>query len=702
MSNQARRLSSGGNNPTRSNNKNSNDKKVPTSIPAPSNFLLDNQALEDSQRKFKSFSFLGLCHRDSQESINIEEPEDKALKQNNPKEEQLSIESAKHLISRIKHNNILVKNGLLEFLETRYLAPSLKIRINSSFGERCFSDFFRKLSSLKHLESLEIIFSDNVYCGRIDEVFIAIGKLTKLESLKLQLPDITKLNDKQLSSLMRNIEGVKKLKVLDLSLELGQDREDAAVNNSRILRTILVSIKRFTKLESLCLSLNGSHKSTSQSLKFLAESLSQLKLLKSISLTFGDKFKITNKGFTLLISSIKELKALEILNLDFTKSHGINEAGLSILLPLPDELNRLKSLSLKFITCDGIDDKSLAKVARIIGRLKNLKALKLHFLACLEVTDKGLVEILQSVNELVELKLLELNFSSCYNLSDEGLAQGLALPNLRVLNLSFDEIIKITDNSIGFLLKIVQSFIHLKSISLSFDYCGISKASLIFLSNILSIAKGLEELYINFKGIAKIDEISLAKLGKAVRNLPRLEKLSLNFEGANFGGSSINNNLQSLFKSIGEVKTLKSLWVNFSYCEELSDESLTFLIRIFGKLKLLEVLKLNFTACNKITNGGIVNLAESINMWLTKKLKKLSLDFGSIPQINENSLNAIFENIKQAIGLEYLGLRFNMLRTLRKEEIDELCNKLYSKLPKLKLEEQVTPSSIEFRPFLKP
>jgi len=390
------------------------------------------------------------------------------------------------------------------------------------------------------------------------------------------------------------------------------------------------------------------------------ESLNLIKVLKSLKHTKDIEIKVDpfvkeNSGFILrnLCSNFQKMRSLHRLFLDCTRYSN------NTLLPFQN-----------FFDSSEIPRTDLKQFCKGLKRLSSLKSLELIFDSCYEINDQALSQIGKGISHLNELKTVKLSFSSCFRISNKGFGQldkffG-KLKNLKQISAIFDRCRDITDIEIK----------HLKTIEdlrLSFFECAINNENLKSFSDQLKEIASLKSIHLDFSACEDISDEGMRSLISALRHYKSLRDLRLNFANC----KEITDASLKYFK---ELVFRENISLDFSYCEDLSDEGFCSLGQFLEGLIDLRDLNLCF-AYTQITNEGLGYLSNVLNKPLNSLLN-LTLKFRSCKEIDDEGLVYLSKCMKRATLLKSVNLCFSSCNRIEDIGLEELGD-AFGHLPNL-------------------
>ncbi|CAB3996090.1 NLR family CARD domain-containing 3-like isoform X2 [Paramuricea clavata] len=289
------------------------------------------------------------------------------------------------------------------------------------------------------------------------QLFAAVGKLTYLKELKLQLCIITQNDADTLAEVLPSLQLLEKL-VLDFVDKSGKQ--------------LFASVGKLTYLKELELKFCTITQAGADS---LAEVLPSLQLLEKLVLRNADFDYIVDESRKQLFAAVGKLPYLKELELGHwceTTQTGPGRFA-EVLLSLP-HAQLLEKLVLHYVgSGDDIDDESGKQLFAAVGKLTYLKELDLR--SC-EITQAGadsLAEVLPSLQLLEMLSLREIDFR---NVNDHQLFSAVGSLNyLKELHLYRS---KITDAGAEILIDALPSLRNLTCIIL-FEICEPLRSRLI-------------------------------------------------------------------------------------------------------------------------------------------------------------------------------------------------------------------------------
>jgi len=278
--------------------------------------------------------------------------------------------------------------------------------------------------------------------------------------------------------------------------------------------------------------------------------------------------------------------------------------------------------SLKLANSWGGDQDNLVKLHTVVD--KNIKRLEVYYDYLLGKQASNLGNSLQKV---ADLESLIFSFKASHEFADHQLVtighSLKALKKLTVLDMEIQEPKRISDRGFYRFAAGLANLSHLKSFTLTIEWCDLADSS------VSKLAKSLSEL-------SELRSIDL--------NIIRLRNLENNF-------------LETLAHSLGKLKKLETLILDISWCINIPEESIVRFSNAVGKLgDSLRHFSFTSRKC-QITDASIEAFTNSFSN-LTK-LQSLTFDTYGCAEVSEVKLCKLFETFEKMEELEkivlYLG-----------------------------------------------
>lgn len=239
--------------------------------------------------------------------------------------------------------------------------------------------------------------------------------------------------------------------------------------------------------------------------------------------------------------------------------------------------NQLKTLKLNF-SGSYITDFSMRKIGKALGSQRSIEDFHLN-VDKTEVTDHSLTLVSKALEEAGTVKDLNLSINYCFNISSLGfLGKTFTnLPNLQRLSLAARKCQNVSDETLEPTFSALCSLSNLKTLSLELSQISnITDNCCWALVNSLKSLIKLEKLALDLYHW-KITSKGLEALPCNLLRLANLEKIALNFGGANTGDVFLNE-LYSNFKKMKKLDAVHIFLNNREGTEE-------------NKIKQSEILK---------------------------------------------------------------------------------------------------------------
>jgi len=293
-------------------------------------------------------------------------------------------------------------------------------------------------------------------------------------------------------------------------------------------------------------------------------------------------------------------------------------------------LKYFKSLRRVFINlsdCDFVSNRTLNELKHALKDLKSLKFLKAEFANCKEITDLGLMSFKQGFSSLNKMVSISFNFNACTQISDSGLFilnQGFKkLTKLTNFSLNVGQLEDITNLSCNSLMVSFGSFSLLEKLNLDISCCHeIRGTGLGYLGQGLLGLQGLKSLALNLDSCSNVTQEGIDYLTACLPNLVfHLESFHLSLNDTELGEQGLN----FVSYRLRQLYFLKTLSLQFSQPEKMTDLQMGFLGQSIKNLTLLQSLTLKFNDCLNITDDGVRSLCDGFAG--SYALRKLDISF---------------------------------------------------------------------------
>lgn len=263
-----------------------------------------------------------------------------------------------------------------------------------------------------------------------------------------------------------------------------------------------------------------------------------------------------------------------------------------------------------------------------------------------------------------------------YGLTKEAINKQISkhLADIKTLKLvskiTFDISQIIDTNKTKDFCSILQNLTALFHLHVNFSsWTTITTKDLKILSLSLSRLILLSTLHLDFSG-CKITDQQLNTLSLALNHLPRLTTLDLRFESCMF---ITDHSLQNHFNSLKRLKSLSSLTLIFShaYVENEGMEALSLALR---NMKSLRTLYLDFSCCIRFNDKGFESLCLSFPY--LSLLSSLNIWFKSCGNIGDKGMKALSLGLKGHKGLRDVYLQFLCCQNISDRGLESLAEGL--------------------------
>ena len=306
------------------------------------------------------------------------------------------------------------------------------------------------LPSLQLLEKIELYKFDGDSRGDLSgkQLLAAVGKLTYLKELKLQLCTITQADADTLAEVLPSLLLLEKLVLHYVNYDDDIDDESG--------KQLFAVVEELTYLKEFEL---GWCTITQAGADSLVEVLPSLQLLEKLVLKKFDFDDIDGECGKQLFAAVGKLTYLKELELEWWETTQIIQACADRLVDVLPSLPQLLE-KLVLIKFDYGDDESGKQLFAAVGKLTYLKELKLHWFKITQAGADSLAQVLPSL-QLVKLVLHHIDFR---NINDQQLFGAVgSLSYLKDLDLSFT---KITNAGAEILIDALPSLRNLRGIML--------------------------------------------------------------------------------------------------------------------------------------------------------------------------------------------------------------------------------------------
>jgi len=623
----------------------------------------------------------------------------------------------------------------LSFLEKMANVQTLHLHIknNQSFSNiiKILSFAFRKLTELV----INISLPDEISLEKVHDFMKVIRNNSRLEILAIKyettVDNYMNIADYFLSELGRSILLLPHLIKLELSLvpyNYDIDVYEEFCNNLSLLKnlqdiyiggldsmdieqsvlranTMLDAVTHMSKLTGLNMeSLYFTHPHISQML----ERISQMRDLVHLDLGLRCVVNEGNINFALFgesLSQLTKLRSLDLTLTDFPLADHLGELGASLA-----NLQQLKILTLFFSNSDIFGPPEMYGFCEQISKLTNLTSFVCKFSALHLHPISGLKH---SIFQLAKLKnLRKFEFGQSWKLYDRPqnddaclfIERSPELSQRKQMTLHFNEYDLMTYwvlegiEASGGCPELEEITIDAKGAS------DIENSELMTITNFLLKCPKLTSLRYRIKGTPSVgaeeSDIFIQNLHKIA-----LQELELSCEDYYFSDDS----MMVFCDSLSEIRTLRSIKLEFSGAETLTPVGLICLyeclsrlevlkeINIYQgnfkfsklvwreitghlkKLKVLDKLVLRFSGCCGVSDFGLEYFADALEQ--LKNLNELRLIIGSCFEVTDTGIARLIKSLQLLQLLEDLELEFQYATRLSQEDranLESLLNNIHT------------------------
>lgn len=186
---------------------------------------------------------------------------------------------------------------------------------------------------------------------------------------------------------------------------------------------------------------------------------------------------ISNKGLNSILQGLSYLVNMEELELSFHGCQMIDDDGLALFQYLFKNTPQLDRLRLDLSVNPKITDKGVDTLYSATRDLPNLKILVIFFAGCPLVTDTGLIASANAVQGR-QLRTFRISVQECGPISDNGVQKFFELMknnfDLEALFVSFGKTDRLTNNSVKYLLEMIDFLRNLEEYSIRLYEVGFS------------------------------------------------------------------------------------------------------------------------------------------------------------------------------------------------------------------------------------
>jgi len=308
--------------------------------------------------------------------------------------------------------------------------------------------------------------------------------------------------------------------------------------------------------------------------------------LESLTLNFRGGKEFTDSKLISLGHALKTLHSLKVLDIEIIEPTKINDKGFHKFAFDLANLTHLKSFTLSVDLCYA-SDIAVGRLAKSIGHMRELRNLDLGLIRFANMQDKALPVFAYNIEKLKELESFILDLSWCRTVSEEG-------------------IIAINDT--------LAKTKTLKEYSLRCRKCPITDNTVTSFKRATRNLPGLEKVSLDMYGCPDINEGSLCELFKNFANMKNIKQISLYLGIAgNIPSSFEDMGMEMLGQAIKDLENLNEFIATFCEFKNLSDEGIAKLGKAMSVIKNLQKVELKFSACQGLTKEGIDGLGQLIS-----------------------------------------------------------------------------------------
>jgi len=128
--------------------------------------------------------------------------------------------------------------------------------------------------------------------------------------------------------------------------------------------------------------------------------------------------------------------------------------------------------------------------------------------------------------------------------------------------------------------------------------------------------------------------------------------------------------VECVSNGLKKMKNLKNVKISFRGCDTISDAGVEKFLNGLENHDKLEKLWVNFRGCDRIRDAGVQGLGE--NLTQLKALKRLTLKFRGADKISDQGLAGLMKGIEALNGLEEIVLNLGSCRKITAEGFKEL------------------------------
>ena len=417
-------------------------------------------------------------------------------------------------------------------------------------------------------------------------------------------------------------------------------------------------MRTLSSLNSLHLTFHDDGKYNRTSLKVLMMSIASLKNLTNLTIHFSSYVIKDHRIFKDLLFYISKISSLTHLKLTFQTCNLSTSSHFKPFAAKLKKLTQLHSLQLIFGPSSGFTEQFINELAFNLPKLRSLTNIGLHFTGQKTIDGTTIVRLFHSLKAMKMLSGISLSFLSCNvvnsTLSIDAISQGLALLDpLSITKLMLNFYTNFDDKCLAKFSQTLQRFTSLSTILLNFSDCELAKEEVIAsLGEALHKLIPLTSLTLSFR-IKSASEGFIGRIAGFLKSMEKLTALHLHFAGQMT--SANNDYIHQLFLSLGCLKSLQVLFLNYGHEKKIINKNLETLAQSLEKLSMLKNLAILFKSAH-YSNQGIAVLCDSIQR--LQKLYYLKLGFGYSNAINEETLEIIAKALQKIPSLYEINFNF--------------------------------------------
>jgi hypothetical protein len=389
----------------------------------------------------------------------------------------------------------------------------------------------------------------------------------------------------------------------------------------------LISLYSYKHVWRLSMDFNFCHELTDQDKNQLAKVLKgTFAELKQFSFADCTMPRVTTQGYKQLANALSNLKSLEVLKLKL-KLNRQPEQSFYYLAQNIKKIRHLTQLSIFFPAGDKVNARVITDLAQsILQHTTSLTVLSFSLFGCANHINEGISSFTTSLKQLSQLRELKLNFMTVVFLQQSitdimGALQ--QLNQLTCLKLGLIAIPHLSDDDWQVIAQSIANLGNLTKLELDVDSYEVV--------------------------------LSLGKIAASLMQLPRLTSLRLNLSFYN-SPYFTDNRWHDFAQSIAKLTQLSELDLNFAQCKAMSNLAINEVAYIIQSLRL-KSLALDLSRLQKLSNSNLTVLAQAINRVTT--LNKLTLNLAWNYNFDEVGITALIASIGSLQSLIELSLCFD-------------------------------------------